>query len=166
MSIHICILLAFPCFTYCYPLQCAQNVTDIVQWIPFSGNSVILHKLAYFNFLTVEIDVDDSVNTIEQEVIAEVSKKRKTRLSGNKTKKKPKTGGPSDVDKNACMLLNEKCHDVVYSLTSQVGPVHMPLFTIQVTVNGQVWSTHTFTSTYCIMYACVCVYVCVRITGM
>lgn len=40
------------------------------------------------------------------------------------------------MGKNACMLLNEKCRDVVFKV-SRVGPIHMPMFTIEATINGQ-----------------------------
>lgn len=89
--------------------------------------------------VVMQTDVTAS-HTTDDETVDE-NGKRKAHLSGdNKERKKRfKTASSlSDLDKNPCMLLNEKCHDVTYDVLSQVGPIHMPVFTVQATVGDQV----------------------------
>ncbi|XP_049312356.1 double-stranded RNA-specific editase Adar isoform X1 [Bactrocera dorsalis] len=66
----------------------------------------------------------------------------KRRYEGSKypvlPKKKPRTGKERiPQPKNTVAMLNELRHGLVYKLESQTGPVHAPLFTISVEVDGQ-----------------------------
>ena len=67
--------------------------------------------------------------------------KRKKHFSRNASRKKPKLSTISAMDKNAVMLLHEKFPGAVYSMVTQGGPVHQPLFTIEVKINDQVCMT-------------------------
>lgn len=124
-------------------------MTYVLQWICYNRKLTAFHKFANFNVLVGKINADEKKNTLEYGVAvlsdqaANASKKRKTRFSDDGTEKRHKMGGLSDVGKNACMLLNEKCRDVVFKV-SRVGPIHMPMFTIEATINGQVWFERSF----------------------
>ncbi|XP_058977945.1 double-stranded RNA-specific editase Adar isoform X5 [Musca domestica] len=66
----------------------------------------------------------------------------KRRYEGSKysgtPKKKPRTSKERvPQPKNTVAMLNELRHGLVYKLESQTGPVHAPLFTISVEVDGQ-----------------------------
>ncbi|XP_074653053.1 double-stranded RNA-specific editase 1-like [Tubulanus polymorphus] len=59
---------------------------------------------------------------------SDVPKKRKKRRKGNKT--------PSLIPKNALMQLNEIKPGLEFIVIGQTGPVHQPVFTMKVDVNG------------------------------
>ena len=70
--------------------------------------------------------------------------KRKKHFSRNDSRKKPKLSTVSAMDKNAVMLLHERFPGAIYSMVTQGGPVHQPLFTIEVKINDQVCMTDIF----------------------
>lgn len=55
---------------------------------------------------------------------------------GHPPRKKRKAGGDASQPKNPVALLNEMRQGLAYTMESQSGPVHAPLFTISVEVGG------------------------------
>ena len=65
--------------------------------------------------------------------------KRPFTEDGQRRKKRRKKVSGPPLPKNALMQLNEIKPGLQYSLISQVGPVHAPVFTMQVEVNGSIF---------------------------
>ena len=70
-----------------------------------------------------------------------------------KPKKKRKSGGGGGIPlpKNALMQLNEMRPGLEYTVVSQSGPVHAPMFTMSVTVDGQVFQVGYKSKSICVL---------------
>ena len=64
------------------------------------------------------------------------------RMSGDKASGvgKRRRLGCSQASKNALMHLHDRKPDLVFQMESQTGPVHAPVFTMSVTLNGEKYS--------------------------
>lgn len=103
--------------------------------------------------VVMETDVTASHTTDDE--TADENGKRKAHLSGDNKERKKRirtASSLSDFDKNPCMLLNEKCRDVTYDILSQIGPIHMPMFTVQATVGDQVSELGMAVACYVIVF--------------
>ncbi|XP_037047154.1 double-stranded RNA-specific editase Adar isoform X1 [Bradysia coprophila] len=65
------------------------------------------------------------------------NKRHGDHLSGSPPKKKIKNGAPTPQPKNSVAMLNELRQGLIYTLEGQSGPVHAPIFTMSVEVDGQ-----------------------------
>ncbi|XP_073833203.1 adenosine deaminase acting on RNA isoform X5 [Musca autumnalis] len=89
----------------------------------------ILRNAKYSQKRKLSTDNCESVKQKEQELYFEFI---------GTPKKKPRTSKERvPQPKNTVAMLNELRHGLVYKLESQTGPVHAPLFTISVEVDGQ-----------------------------
>lgn len=98
------------------------------------------------------INCEDAVQAKPGETVDGVSVKRvgsDVALAVQPKKKKRKTAkanGEDSPTKNALMLLNELCPGLEYKVISQSGPVHNPVFVMEVQYKGLVRKSFTMLS--------------------